>query len=146
MNLYGAPGYLFEGTFSLIDKKFEFATRFAGTRSSEAKARGLRADTLQKDLVSGCVWAWPVRPFHFLVGPEQLTKLSETMVSDQNQNVDSLLKIILYYLDSLSRPPVLQPQVSDFSKATAKPYLQQTESLWMKLDLSRQNGMIYQIY
>ena len=36
--------------------------------------------------------------------------------------------------------PILRPQVHQFSKATAKTYLQKTEPLWLKLDLSRQEG------
>lgn len=70
-------------------------------------------------------------------------KAAYETIRDNGNISTSVAKMFCIFLDSqttLSRP-LLQPQVVEFSRATAKPYLQQTESLWMKLDLTRQTGM-----
>ena len=41
--------------------------------------------------------------------------------------------------------PMLQPRVVEFSKVTAKFFLQQTKPLWLNLEMSRQDGKSYVI-
>ena len=41
---------------------------------------------------------------------------------------------------SCRKQPELQPQVANYSRATSKSYLKQTEALWFCMNLSRQEG------
>ena len=52
---------------------------------------------------------------------------------------DYITIISIYPVGTLDRP-MLQPRVVEFSKVTAKFFLQQTKPLWLNLEMSRQDG------